>query len=102
MYDGTKLDGPVSLRNAILGRSDAFIATFTENFLAYGLGRLVDHRDMPAVRAIVRDAATNDYRFSSFVLGVVRSVPFQMRKADDVVTTAEKRNDGAYASSRNR
>jgi hypothetical protein len=89
MYDGTKLDGPVSLRNAILKRVDAFIGSFTENLLAYGLGRLIDYRDMPAVRAIVRDAAKNDSRFSSFVLGVVRSVPFQMRKADDVVTTAQ-------------
>ncbi len=93
MFDGTKLDGPISLRNAILKRSDAFIASFTENFLAYGLGRLVGYRDMPAVRAIVRGAAANDNRFSSFVLGVVRSVPFQMRRADDAVTTAAKRTD---------
>jgi hypothetical protein len=94
MYDGTKLDGPVSVRDAVLNRSDAFLASFTENFLAYGLGRLVDYRDMPAVRAIEREAAKNDNRFSSFVLGVVKSVPFQMRKADDVVTTAQKRTDG--------
>ena len=82
MYDGTTLDGPVSLRNAIVKHQDAFIASFTENLLAYGLGRLVDYRDMPAVRAIVRDAAAQDHRFSSFVLGVVNSVPFQMRRAD--------------------
>jgi cytochrome c551/c552 len=94
MFDGTKLDGPVSLRNAILKRSDAFIAGFTENLLAYGLGRLVDYRDMPAVRTIVHDAARSGNHFSSFVLGVVNSVPFQMRRADDVVTTAERRSDG--------
>jgi hypothetical protein len=91
LYDGTPLDGPVSLRKALLNRSDAFIGSFAENLLAYGLGRLVDYRDMPAARAIVRDAAKNDYRFSSFILAVVSSVPFQMRKADDVVTTAADR-----------
>jgi Protein of unknown function (DUF1592)/Protein of unknown function (DUF1588)/Protein of unknown function (DUF1587)/Protein of unknown function (DUF1595)/Protein of unknown function (DUF1585) len=89
LYDGTPLDGPVSLRKALLNRRDAFVGSFAENLLAYGLGRLVDYRDMPAARAIVREAARNDLRFSSFILGVVRSVPFQMRKADDVVTTAE-------------
>jgi hypothetical protein len=91
MYEGTKLHGPVSLRNAILKRSDAFVGSFAENLLAYGLGRLVDYRDMPAVRVIEHDAAANGNRFSSFVLGIVRSVPFQMRKADEVVTTAEMR-----------
>ena len=98
MYDGTKLDGPVSLRNAVLKRSDAFIASFTENLLAYGLGRLVDYRDLPAVRAIVRDAAASENRFASFVLGVVRSVPFQMRQADEAVTTAETRSGRAPAT----
>jgi cytochrome c551/c552 len=90
MYDGTKLDGPTSLRAAILKRTDAFIGSFAENLLAYGLGRLTDYRDFPAARAIEREAAKNDNRFSSFVLGVVKSVPFQMRKADDVVTTAQE------------
>jgi Protein of unknown function (DUF1588)/Protein of unknown function (DUF1592)/Protein of unknown function (DUF1585) len=90
LYDGTKLDGPVSLRNAILNHGDAFVGSFTENLLAYGLGRLIDYRDMPAARAIEREAAKSDNRFSAFVLGVVKSVPFQMRKADDVVTTAER------------
>jgi hypothetical protein len=89
LYDGTKLDGPVSLRNALLGRADSFVRSFTENFLAYGLGRLVDARDLPAVRSIEREAAKSDYRFSSFVLGVVKSVPFQMRTADDVTTTIQ-------------
>jgi hypothetical protein len=94
LYDGTKLDGPVSLRNAILGHTDSFIGSFTENLLAYGLGRLIDYQDMPTVRSIVRDAAKNNNRFSSFILGVVKSTPFQMRKADDSVTTAaDKQND---------
>lgn len=97
LFDGTPLDGPVSLRNAILGRRDAFIASFTENFLAYGLGRLIEDRDMPAARAIVRGAASNGYRFSSFVLGVVRSVPFEMRRADSVQTDAQVRPGGGGA-----
>ncbi len=79
MFDGTKLDGPVAVRQAVLNRSDAFIGTFTENLLAYGLGRVTGYRDMPAVRAIAHDAARNNNRFSSFILGVVKSAPFQMR-----------------------
>ncbi len=94
LYDGTPLDGPVSLRHAILSRSDAFVGSFTENFLAYGLGRLIDYRDMPAARAIEREAAQNGYRFSSFVLAVVKSVPFRLRQADEVLTTAQARADG--------
>jgi len=90
LYDGTRLDGPVSLRTAILNRADSFIGSFTENLLAYGLGRLIDYRDMPAVRAVEREAAASDYRFSAFILGIVRSVPFQMRKADDAITTVRK------------
>jgi hypothetical protein len=84
MFDGTKLDGPVSLRKAILSHSDAFIGTFTENLLAYALGRVVDYRDMPIVRSIEREAAQNNDRFSSFVFGIVNSVPFQMRRAEGV------------------
>ena len=83
MFDGAKLDGPASLRQAILNHSDAFLGTFTENLLAYGLGRVLDYYDMPVVRAIERDAAQNDNRFSSFVLGVVKSAPFQMRRAEE-------------------
>jgi hypothetical protein len=79
MYDGTKLDGPVALRQAILAHSDAFLLTFTENLLAYGLGRVVDYRDMPTVRAIAREAGKNNNRFSSFISGVVNSTPFRMR-----------------------
>jgi Protein of unknown function (DUF1588)/Protein of unknown function (DUF1592)/Protein of unknown function (DUF1585) len=79
MFDGTKLDGPASVRQAILGKSDAFIGSFTENLMAYGVGRVLDYRDMPAVRSIVRDAGRNNNRLSSFILGVVNSKPFQMR-----------------------
>lgn len=82
MFDGAQLDGPISLRNAILNHSDAFLGTFTENLLAYALGRVIDYRDMPMVRYIERDAARDNNRFSSFVLGIVKSMPFQMRRAE--------------------
>jgi cytochrome c551/c552 len=81
-FDGTKLNGPVSLRHAILNHSESFIGTFTENLMAYALGRLLKYQDMPAVRAIEHTAAKNNNRFSSFVIGVVRSTAFQMRRAD--------------------
>jgi hypothetical protein len=84
MFDGTNLDGPVSLRKAILSHSDAFIGTFTENLLAYALGRVLDYRDMPMVRFIEQEAARNSNRFSTFVSGIVRSMPFQMRRAEGV------------------
>jgi hypothetical protein len=88
MYDGAKLNGPASLRQALMGHSDAFLQTFTENLLAYGLGRVIDYRDIPFVRSIERDAAKNDNRFSSFVLGVVKSMPFQMRRSEDAEPAA--------------
>jgi hypothetical protein len=90
MFDGAKLDGPASLRQAILNHSDSYISAFTENLLAYGMGRVLEPYDMPVVRAIRREAARNDNRFSSFVLGIVKSMPFQMRRAEEAepVSTA--------------
>ncbi|HEY7698716.1 MAG TPA: DUF1588 domain-containing protein, partial [Vicinamibacteria bacterium] len=82
LYDGTPLDGPLGLRDALLGRSDAIILSFTESLLTYALGRRVEYSDMPAVRKIVRDAAANDHRMSSYILGVVESAPFRMSRAD--------------------
>jgi hypothetical protein len=79
LVDGTRLDGPVSLRRALLTRSEAFVTAVTEKLLTYSLGRPLTHTDMPAVRAIVRDAAKSNYRFSSIVLSITRSQPFQMR-----------------------
>jgi hypothetical protein len=83
MFDGTALSGPASLRQAILNHSDVFVGTFTRNLLAYGLGRVIDYRDLPVVRQIQRQAAKNDNRFSTFVLGVVNSVPFQFRRVEE-------------------
>ena len=79
LADGTKVDGPVALRQAMLREPDRFVATLTEKLMTYGLGRGLDYRDMPAVRTIVRNAAASDYRMSSIILGIVKSVPFQMR-----------------------
>ena len=79
--DGTKVAGPVGLRNVLLSKKDQFIQTLTERLLTYALGRGVEPSDMPAVRKIIRNAASNDYRWSSLIIGVVNSVPFQMRRA---------------------
>jgi hypothetical protein len=79
--DGSKVDGPVGLRNILLSKKDQFVATLTERLLTYGLGRGVEAFDMPAVRKIVRDAAPGDYRWSALITGVINSTPFQMRRA---------------------
>ena len=81
LYDGTHIAGPAQLRAALLGHSDAFIRNFTQNLLMYGMGRVLDYKDMPAVREVEKRAAANSNRFSSFILGVVQSVPFQMRRS---------------------
>jgi Protein of unknown function (DUF1592)/Protein of unknown function (DUF1588)/Protein of unknown function (DUF1587)/Protein of unknown function (DUF1595)/Protein of unknown function (DUF1585) len=83
MFDGAKLNGPTSLRQALLSHTDSYIQAFTENLLAYGLGRVIDYHDEPAVRAIDRDAAKTGNQFDSFILGIVRSMPFQMRRAEE-------------------
>jgi hypothetical protein len=80
LVDGTQLDGPASLRAAILSRFDVFARTFSEKLLIYGTGRALRPSDMPAVRAIARDAAKDNYKFSSVILGIVQSEPFQMRR----------------------
>ena len=79
LVDGTKLDGPASLRNALLSRSDVFVRTATEKLLTYATGRALRYYDMPVVRSIARDAAKNDNRFSALIQGIVKSDPFQMR-----------------------
>jgi Protein of unknown function (DUF1585) len=74
---------PADLRKALMKRPAQFVQTMTEKLMTYALGRSVEYYDMPAVRAIVRDAARDNYRFSSIVMGIVKSPPFQMRKADE-------------------
>jgi hypothetical protein len=81
LTDGTKINGVGELRQALLKRPEVLVGTTTEKLMAYGLGRSLEPSDMPAVRAIVRNAARDGYRFSSIVRGIVASVPFQMREA---------------------
>jgi len=81
LADGSKVDGPVSLRQALMKRPDQFVGTMTEKLLTYALGRGLEYYDMPVVRSIARDSARNNYRFSSIVMGIVKSTPFQMRRA---------------------
>jgi hypothetical protein len=90
LYDGTDLDGPASLRQALINHSESVIRNFTENLMAYALGRRVEYYDQPTVRAIVKKAAQNGNRFSTFVLGVVNSPAFQMAKAEPALTTVER------------
>ena len=90
MVDGTAIDGPVLLRQALLARSESLITTITEKLMIYALGRAVDAHDMPAVRRIVRAGAASDYRFSDIVLGVVLSDPFLRRSASAQGNTIAK------------
>jgi hypothetical protein len=79
LTDGTKINGPAALREAILSRPDAFVTVITERMLTYALGRGLEPSDMPVVRRIEKKAAQNDYRLSSIVMGIIESAPFQMR-----------------------
>ena len=79
LADGTKVDGPVALRKALLARPDVFAGTVTEKLLIYALGRGLEPVDMPVVRGVVRNAAARNYAMQSIVLGIVNSAPFQMR-----------------------
>jgi mono/diheme cytochrome c family protein len=81
LADGTKVDGVVALRKAVLSRPEVFVGTLTQKLMTYGLGRGLDYHDMPEVRTIVRNAARNNYRFSELILGVVRSTPFRYSTA---------------------
>jgi len=79
LFDGTRIRGAADLRQALLRYSPQFIRSFTEKLMTYAVGRGIQYYDMPVVRAIVRDAAKDNYRFSAIVLGIVKSPPFQMR-----------------------
>jgi hypothetical protein len=82
LVDGTKVDGPVSLRQALVDHSDSFFRTFTEKLLTYALGRGIEYYDMPAVRSIDRQAAQSGNRFSAFVFAIVESAAFRQRQAE--------------------
>jgi len=82
LLDGTALDGPASLRTALLQSPDAFVKTVAEKLLIYGLGRGVEYYDQPAVRKIVRDAGGANATLPGLIMGIVRSAPFQMRRSE--------------------
>ena len=79
LADGTKVDGPIAMRNAILKRPEAFATVITTRLLTYALGRGLEPSDMPVVRKIVKKAAADDYRFAAIISGIVESPVFQMR-----------------------
>jgi cytochrome c551/c552 len=81
LADGAAVDGPIGLRKAVLQHPEMFVRTVTQKLMTYGLGRGVEYEDMPLVRRIARDAAQREYKWSAIVLGLVRSAPFQMKKA---------------------
>lgn len=89
MFDGTRLDGPLSVRRAVLDRSELFLGTFTRNLLAYSVGRVLDDRDMPTVRMIQKHAMQQQNRFSAYLLGIVTSPPFRMREVAASVDAAQ-------------
>ena len=88
-YDGTKISTPTQLADVLLKRPVPLVRTFTENLLAYGLGRRIEHYDQPAIRAIARKAEADDYRLSSFILGVVTSDAFRMKRAEPGAVATE-------------
>ncbi len=94
-YDGTPVNNLSQLSAALLKRPEPLVRNFTENLMAYALGRRVETFDMPAVRAIAAAAATDGYKMSSFILGVVRSDAFQRKHVDTAVTTDAVQPDAA-------
>jgi len=83
LADGASVDGPVSLREALVKRPDQFVGTMTEKLLTYALGRGLEPYDMPVVRSIARASARSQYRFSTLILGIVNSTPFRMKTATE-------------------
>jgi hypothetical protein len=90
LYDGTPLTGVDDIREAIMSRPEVFYRIFTENMMAYALGRRVEYYDMPSVRQITEDAAEDEYRLSAFVLGVVNSPAFRTSRAAEPVMAAQQ------------
>lgn len=87
LYDGSQIDGPLGLRDAILKRSDSFIMSFTGSLMTYGLGRRVEYYDMPAIRKIAREAGAHNNRISYFIKGVVASSAFRMGRVETTDAT---------------
>jgi hypothetical protein len=79
--DGSQFAGVSGLQKAVLSRPEIFVTTFTEKLLTYALGRGIEYYDAPAIRGIVKEAKAQDYKFSSVIIGIVHSTPFQMRRS---------------------
>jgi len=79
LFDGTEIDSPAALRNWLMDSPTIFAGTATEKLMQFALARPLEWTDKPHVRTILRDSAQEDYKFSSIILGIVNSVPFQMR-----------------------
>jgi len=94
-YDGTPIASPSELRAALLKRPEPLLRTFTENLMAYALGRRLEYYDMPAVREIVREAAAHDYRVSAFIVGVATSGAFRMKAGSVRVDESPNPSEGA-------
>ena len=86
LFDGTEVAGPSDLREYLLRSQDLFVRNFTRNLLMYAMGRVLHHYDMTTVREIVRQAGAEDNRFSSFVMAIVNSTPFQFRRVEALPT----------------
>jgi hypothetical protein len=82
LVDGTRFEGPVGLRELLLSRPEQFFQNVTEKLLTYALGREVDSNDDPAVEKIVQEGVAGGYRWSSLILGIIKSTPFQMRRTE--------------------
>jgi hypothetical protein len=87
--DGSAFEGVIGLRENLLSHPEQFVTTITENLLTYSLGRTLEYFDAPVVRAVVRGAARDNYLFSSLILGIVKSTPFQMRVSPPAVQPAD-------------
>jgi hypothetical protein len=93
-YDGTSVASAAELVNVLMKRPTPLVRTFTENLLAYALGRRVEYFDQPTIRAITRKAEAENYRLSSFIIGIVKSDPFRMKQVEAVVTTDDAKGVG--------
>ena len=91
-YDGTAITSPSELVAALLKRPTPLVRTFTENMMAYALGRRVEYFDQPTIRAIAKKAEAENFKLSAFILGIVNSDPFRMKRVDAAVTADDSKS----------
>jgi len=93
-YDGTPITSPAELTAVLMKRPTPLVRTFTENLMAYALGRRTEFFDQPTIRAIARKAEADNYKMSSFIVGVIRSDAFRLKRAEAPVTTDDSKSGG--------